>query len=281
MTEHDSTVVREILLDQYMAVEAAHLRNGEDTDGTEAAARYRQNLALGHIGTEQVVGGGLETIEGDVTGLNVALNGAVGEFPRQIPGHDPLEVEVRGHQLGGAGIAAVEAHKGIRELVIELSFNALVVHILWHGVVDVQQGYRILGNAGADVLGQGAVDIHLAGNRNAAAGETGVHIAGHKVELGLEGGPAFSGNGDILPIALVGLDPIQQGDFVLRELRQHGTVLAHTGTEFGGHFGSYGLDALVAVVLLVALEEIQLGIFLDFHAQIVKLLDGRIAGEEI
>ena len=62
-------------------------------------------------------------------------------------------------------IAAVEAHEGIRELVVVLALDVLVVNVGGHGVVDVQQGDSVAADAQADVLAQGAVDIHLAGSR--------------------------------------------------------------------------------------------------------------------
>ena len=35
MAKGNGTMMRELLLDQYMAIEAAHLRDGEDADAAE------------------------------------------------------------------------------------------------------------------------------------------------------------------------------------------------------------------------------------------------------
>lgn len=49
MAERNCTVMRVILLNQYMTVESAHLRNGEYTDTTERSGRHGKNLALRHV----------------------------------------------------------------------------------------------------------------------------------------------------------------------------------------------------------------------------------------
>ena len=46
VAEGHRAVVRIALLDKHVAVEAAHLRDGEDADAAEAARMYRQNFTL-------------------------------------------------------------------------------------------------------------------------------------------------------------------------------------------------------------------------------------------
>ena len=52
MAEGHRAVVGEALLDQHMAVEAAHLVDGEDADAAEARRRHRQDLAFRDVGAE-------------------------------------------------------------------------------------------------------------------------------------------------------------------------------------------------------------------------------------
>ena len=87
----------------------------------------------------------------------------------------------------------MEAHECIAELVIviELALDALFIHILGNGVVDVEQGNDIVRYAGTDELGQAAVDINFAAYGDTAAGQTAVDIAGNETELCLECGPAL------------------------------------------------------------------------------------------
>ena len=183
-------------------------------------------------------------------------------------------------QQVGAGIAAVEAHEGFRQAVIVLALDALVIHRGRHGVVDVQQGHGRAGHADADVLGQHAVDVHFAGNRDAHAGQTAVDIAGHELELGLEGRPALVGKGHVLTGALVLLSPIQQGQLILSQPGQNARV-GIVAAQFFFHFLHLGGDAGIVGMLVVGRQQIQLGIFFHGHAQIVQRLDGRVAGQEV
>ena len=57
MAECNSSMMRIVLLDQNMTIESSHLRNCEDTDGTEGFGCYRKNLALCHISAELAVCG--------------------------------------------------------------------------------------------------------------------------------------------------------------------------------------------------------------------------------
>ena len=66
VTESNSTVMRIALLDQNVAIEAAHFGNGEDTDAAEGTGLDRQNLALSDIGAQNAVAVALQAIECDV-----------------------------------------------------------------------------------------------------------------------------------------------------------------------------------------------------------------------
>ncbi len=55
VTECDGTVVREVLFDEHVAVEASHFRDCEDTDSTERACLNWQYLTLCDVCTEDVV----------------------------------------------------------------------------------------------------------------------------------------------------------------------------------------------------------------------------------
>ena len=50
--EHHGSVVRIVLLDQYVTIEAAHVLDTEGTDAAERAGSNRQNLALSDISTQ-------------------------------------------------------------------------------------------------------------------------------------------------------------------------------------------------------------------------------------
>ena len=182
--------------------------------------------------------------------------------------------------LAGRRVAAVEAHKGVGQLIGKLPGDILVINVLRYAVIDVQQRHGIAGSAHTDVLAQCAVDIDLAGNGDAAADKAGVDIARFKPKLGREGGPALVGKGNIFFAALMRLHPVQQGQFKLRHTgKQVGVVaaLAH----FGGHIGADLGNAGVIGVFFVRNQQIQLGVFLDLNAQLIQALDGRIAGKEV
>ena len=80
MAEGYGAVVRIVLGEQHMAVEAVHFGNGENTDAAEGAGSYRQNFTLGDIAGQLGIGSGLEAIEGDLAGSDVALQSTSGEI---------------------------------------------------------------------------------------------------------------------------------------------------------------------------------------------------------
>ena len=286
MAEGHGAVVGVALLDQHMAVEAAHLGDGKDADAAERTGGHRQNFALGDVGAEVALAVTLQAVEGDVGRRDVTFQcatGKVGLAARRLQQTvlDQLVLHgTVGAHLAGRRVAAVEAHEGIGKLVVELAGDILVVDVLGHAVVDIQQSDGVAGNAHTDIFAQGTVDIHLAGDRDAAADQAAVHIAGLKAELGRESRPALVGKGHILLAALVGFGPIQQGQFELGHAGQQvGVILALA--HLGGHVGADLGDAGVVGVLFISHQQIQLGVFFHFHAQLIQALDGGIAGEEV
>ena len=198
MAEHDGAVVRVVLLDEDMTVEAAHVLDTEDTDAAERTGSHGDDLTLSDVGAELGVGRRLQTIDSSQTRLDVALERTVGHLNRQSASHDTLEAHLAVADLRAGGVTAVEAHEdfllGIGVAGELLALDALLVHILRHGVVDVEQRHSILTDAGADVLRQCAVDIDLASHGYATTRQTAVHIAGNEAEHGLEGRPALVGH---------------------------------------------------------------------------------------
>ena len=86
MSERNRTVVRVPFLNQYMTVEPAHLRNREHADSAKRTGLHRQDLALGDIGAQFPFAVTLQTIESDIAGGNVALQGASGKIRLRILG---------------------------------------------------------------------------------------------------------------------------------------------------------------------------------------------------
>ena len=76
------------------------------------------------------------------------------------------------------------------------------------------------------------------------------------------------------------LHPVKKCQFVLGQLRQDLRLLI-TFPQFFFHICHNIRDSRVTLMLVKGLEQIQLRVFLDLHTQIVKLLDRRIACQEI
>ena len=116
--EGHGAVVGIALLDEDMAVEPAHLRNGEHADAAEGAGGHRQHLALGDVGAEVALAVALEAVEGDIAGGDVTLQGAPGEVRRAAVLQQAVLDQLVLHRaaaahLAAGGVAAVEAHEGV------------------------------------------------------------------------------------------------------------------------------------------------------------------------
>ena len=284
VAENYRAVVRIALLDEDVSVKTRHLADTEYADSAERAGADGEYLALSGVRLKLGVGGRMQTEECDVARLDVALESAAGDvrlFIRLesavhyllIFHHGAVEYAVR-------AVAAVEAHEGVALGVAELALDVLAVDVGGNGVVDVEQGNDLVGNALANVLAERAVNINFAGNGNAARAESAVYIAGHEAELCLERGPAFVGESDIFAVALVLFRPVEQGDLVLRELGENASHLVALA-KLSGHFGDNGRYALVARVLVVSGEKVKLRVFLDLNAEVVKACYRRVAGKKI
>ena len=127
VTKGNGAMVREVLFYQHMAVESAHLRDGKDANRAEGAGCYRQHLALCDVSAQLIVGGALQAEEGDGTGDNVALEGALCDLLRQRTRHNHLVFHLAEGELSGSGVAAVEAHKDVLVLVWEFCADVLLV----------------------------------------------------------------------------------------------------------------------------------------------------------
>ena len=78
MSESNCAVVRIILLNQDMTVEASHFRNGEYADSAEGTGCNRQNLALCDVCTQLGIRCALQTAEGNVPGNDISLQSTLG-----------------------------------------------------------------------------------------------------------------------------------------------------------------------------------------------------------
>ena len=139
MSECYSTVMRESSLDQHVTVETSHLRNCKYTDSTEGTCCNRKNLAMCDICTKLVVRCTLQTIEGDISRLDISLKSSVCNLDRKGSCHDHLIFHLTEGQLAGCCVSTMESHKGILKRIVEFSFDRFFVHILRNGVIDIKK----------------------------------------------------------------------------------------------------------------------------------------------
>ena len=152
------TVVRISLLDENVTVESTHLVDREDTDTAEGTSRNIQNFAFCDVSTKSAFAIALESVEGDVACSDVAFKSTSGEVRLRINGLEKsvlneliLNSSVIAHLAFGS-ITAVEAHECVGESIVILALDVLVVDVLRNGVVNVEQGYGVAGDASADVF---------------------------------------------------------------------------------------------------------------------------------
>ena len=113
MSECHRAVVREILLNQHMAVKSSHLRDGENTDRSKRSCRHRKHLPMCDISAELAVCGALQTEKRNVPRHDVPLKGSVCHLDRKASRHDLLIAHLTERKLSGSGISTVESHKGV------------------------------------------------------------------------------------------------------------------------------------------------------------------------
>ena len=80
VAECNCAMMRIMLLDEDMTVEAAHFLDGENADAAKAAGCHRKNFAFSDVGTKLTFAVALETIEGNVRCCDVAFERAAGEI---------------------------------------------------------------------------------------------------------------------------------------------------------------------------------------------------------
>ena len=163
VTECNCAVVREVLLDKEVSVESAHLLDSENADAAERLSSNRENLTFCNISSDLAVRCGLQSVECDIAGSDVALECTVCNLYRKSSCHDHLVLHLACSKLLGACVTAVEAHECICELVIELACDGLIVHIMRYGVVDVEESNDIFRDNISEVLREAAIDINFAG----------------------------------------------------------------------------------------------------------------------
>ncbi len=177
-------------------------------------------------------------------------------------------------------IAAVESHERIGQLVIIFPLDILVIDILRYGVVDIEKGNRIFGNAKADIFAQGTVDIHLTGYRNSSGAETAVDIARFKTKLRRECRPALICKCNIFSGTLVSLCPVKKGKFKLSHLGIEVSII-FAFAHFLCHISTDIRNARIIFMFLKGNQKIQLRVFLDLHTKLIETLDRSIAGKEV
>ena len=78
MSEGHRPVVREVFLQQHVPVKSSHLRNGKNSYGAEGIGAHRQHLSLGNVGSQLIICGALEPVEGNISGNDVSLQSSLG-----------------------------------------------------------------------------------------------------------------------------------------------------------------------------------------------------------
>jgi len=82
VSKGDGAVMRILLGDEDVAVEAAHFGDGKDADAAEGLGCSRQDFTLSDVGPQLSAGRALEAEEGDRAFGNVAFEGAAGNVRR-------------------------------------------------------------------------------------------------------------------------------------------------------------------------------------------------------
>ena len=253
MTERNGSVMREILLDQYMTVETSHLRDREDADGTKGTGRYRKYFALCNVCAKNVVGSALQSEKCNVPRHDVAFQRSLCHFFRKCSCHDHLVFHFAERKLGRCGVAAVESHKCIFLCIVIFSFDIFFIKISRYGIVDIKQGNRILTDDRSDKFAERSVNIHFTGYRNSLRRQTAVHITWNKSELRLESRPAFSCDRNVFSVSSVCFHPVLQCQFILCKFLQDFRFFI-AGAEFFFHLFHNSRDPLITCMLVICFK---------------------------
>ena len=132
MREGHSTMVRIALLDQHMAIEASHLRNGEYTNAAERTSLDVEDFAFCDVSTQLALAVTLQAVESDRAGCQIAFERAAGEvriasfrLEETVLNQLILDSAVRA-QLALRRIAAMEAHEGIGQCIVVLALDVFI-----------------------------------------------------------------------------------------------------------------------------------------------------------
>ena len=273
--------MREVLLDQYMAIEASHLRNSEDTDGTETTCSNRKNFTVCNVSTKVSICCTLKTEEGDISRNDVSFESSVGNFDRKRTSHDLLVFHLAEGKLACSCISAVESHECIFQCVVCIfSFDVLVVQILRYGVVDVEKSYCIFTYNSSDELGKCTVDIYFTRYRNTFCSQTAVYVARYETKLCLECRPAFTGDCYEFTISFVIFNPVKQCQLILSKFCKDFRFFI-TSAKLCFHFFYNVRNTSVTFMFVECFEQVKLGVLFDLYTKVVKWFDWCITSKEV
>lgn len=269
----------------YVAVEAGEGGDGEDADSAETLWVDVQDVALGYVACQVTLCAALQAEECGGAGFELAFQGAAGDvgglgrvFKQAV--HNELILEGAFFHAAAWGVAAVEAHEQVLEgCALEIGLRGY--HIAGNGVVYIQQGGGYTACQVAEVLAQGAVDVHFAGHWDTARCQAGVDVAGDEPERFLKRRPALVCEDAVAAGAEVCLVEPCEGKLKSGELGQEVGVSV-TRAEFLCHVLSDGCDLRVILIYCVVEdEEVEFAVLHYFHAEVVEWLDGGVAGVEV
>ena len=126
-----------------------------------------------------------------------------------------------------------------------------------------------------------AVDIYLTGYRDSSSGQTAVNIARNEAELCLECRPAFARQMQRICGSLCVPLPSQAASARTGPAlaRTSGFLLPSPSSCF--HILYHIRNSRIACMLVEGLEQIQLRVLFNLHAQVVQLLDRCVACQEV
>ena len=199
-------------------------------------------------------------------------------FQQAVLDHLVLHSALR--ETAERSVAAVEAHEDIMQGVREPALYCFLIHICRYSVVDIQQSHALLCYAGGDILGQGTVDVDLAGYRDSSGGQAAVHITWFEAELLREGRPALVRKGHIGAGAAVSGGPVQKRQLILGHPFQQVRICVPL-PKLGAHLLHDCWNSGIALMLTEGDKEIKFAVLLNLDSEIVEGLYRGIAGKEI